>query len=504
MKRVSMKNNDVSPRPRLRISAAMVAVLLLPTSVFAAAMAFDSAASPAYDDGWASNDNGGSGFLPWSSVTPPGANSGTELAVNSEVDVKTPLSSGRAWGIYANDGIVDTPSGYASALRRFDGILDVGQTFHIDFDNGAPAAGDSGIFFMNPSGSRQVGLYATASSNYNLWFGNSAAATTIPRTSSGVHIALTLPTADSYSMAVTPLAGGPTTTLTGLLEKAGGIDRAHFSHYRTGLPDDQRTYFNNMEILDPGVIFRETFSSVETFGAAVAGSPVPVDYAGTSFTLLNTSGGTATATTTVDGQLHIHDTAVTSADRGNQYFTTVLENLGNHAIIEGDIGMDNGNGGSSAGIRIGNRAFLFFPGYVDGAFRIYGINPDGSRSYILGNTDMGFGPANSVLHHMAIDVSRTANPGEWLYDVTIEDHDSDATFNYQHIATTADFDPIGPMKVGFFGGEYGERTNGAVYTRRYDNLTVTVLIPEPATAGLLALGGLSLLCLARRRRRVIS
>jgi hypothetical protein len=102
----------------------------------AALPAFDSAADPAYDTGWADGSNGGYGFGPWQ-ITTNNDNSqifaGTFIGdagasgLNPAID-----TNGRAFGMYANTtGNVNGAS--ADAMRDFTGgTLLPGQSFSLD------------------------------------------------------------------------------------------------------------------------------------------------------------------------------------------------------------------------------------------------------------------------------------------------------------------------------------------------------------------------------------
>ncbi|MEN6495868.1 MAG: hypothetical protein ABFD16_16425, partial [Thermoguttaceae bacterium] len=254
-----------------------------------------------------------------------------------------------------------------------------------------------------------------------------------------------------------------------------------------------------------GVVFRETFSSVASLGTSSNGTATPVTYAGRSFTFRNSSGFAATASTTVTGELNLNDFAKTySDDYGVQSFTTSLSNLGREVLVEGDLGIDSAVGNATVGLRVGNLAFTFFPGPqgtpgVDqGEFRINQVLASGDFGGLVGSTDMGFFPGTGVLHHMAVAVTPAELPDQWQFDVSVQSANSPSQqFHYRYVTAVSNFDPFGPVDVGFVGSEMGQTAVGAPYTRRFDNLTVTSL-PEPASLVLVGVG-LALLPLMRRR-----
>jgi len=138
------------------------------------------------------------------------------------------------------------------------------------------------------------------------------------------------------------------------------------------------------------------------------------------------------------------------------------------------VGADNSGGSYNVGVTIGENNIVFHPGLAGGAFRVEG--PGG-----FGNTNVGFTPANDVLHLLEI-----AANGEGLFEITLVDGaDPNNTF------TTSFFN------LGSVGGDMGfYRAGPDVGIGLFDNFIVTV--PEPATLSLLALG---LLALLRRRRK---
>jgi hypothetical protein len=106
--------------------------------------ATDQAGNAAYNDGWQSGDNGGTGFGAWQlSAQINGNNAGFFVGdsdnngcFNDGFGVCPPCgpginTAGKAWGLYANTSTL------AEAIRPFaGGAILAGQSFSIDMDNG--------------------------------------------------------------------------------------------------------------------------------------------------------------------------------------------------------------------------------------------------------------------------------------------------------------------------------------------------------------------------------
>jgi len=89
--------------------------------------ATDNASSSAYSDGWASGDNGGSGFNAWS-ISIPGPNAGVFIGNPSNNGMGTTGIGTTAFGLFSSAN----NSGYANASRDFATSLQVGDSlsFH--------------------------------------------------------------------------------------------------------------------------------------------------------------------------------------------------------------------------------------------------------------------------------------------------------------------------------------------------------------------------------------
>lgn len=126
-------------------------------------------------------------------------------------------------------------------------------------------------------------------------------------------------------------------------------------------------------------------------------------------------------------------------------------------------------GGFTAGMELGNRRFIFHPGYPGGAFRIEDGTLPYPASIIVFNTDMGFTPSTTAFHHMTIDW----NSGLNQVTVTVRDGDCIAEPFVYVWTPNEGFDPTGP--IGFT-----TQSGGPGF---FDDLTVCALsdpLPPPS------------------------
>lgn len=199
-------------------------IFAIAASAHAANLAFDNASASAYDDGWQTGDNGGSGWGPWT-LTANGATAG--FFVSSSIINGNGLDDGDIGG-FPGDRDIDTTMGpgpdfnlttpvslgmfaerfnLAQATRGFTGgPLDVGQTFIVDFDNGfVNPGGEFGIGLLNAGGDTLWELqYAFGDEFYSYTdpgsFGN--ASTSVAPGTEGLTLALRLLDPGIYEMSL--------------------------------------------------------------------------------------------------------------------------------------------------------------------------------------------------------------------------------------------------------------------------------------------------------------
>lgn len=182
-------------------------------------VAYDSAANSTYGSGWSAGQNGGSGFGAWSFDSTSGGG-GQEMSSSS-------AQIGTAWTMYTTTtgaGISDVGRSISEA-----GGLQVGQTFQTVVQN--PTSyhyfGGFDILFLNGTDNNAGGVNTSAirlqdfdSAYYNpgnLWSTGSGKSTLSgPATgAAGVQIDLTLNSATAYSLTMTLLNGGGSSTING-------------------------------------------------------------------------------------------------------------------------------------------------------------------------------------------------------------------------------------------------------------------------------------------------
>jgi len=215
-------------------------------------VASDHANDPTYAGGWSAGQNGGFGFGAWSfngtDPTPPG----TYQAMSSSSVI------GRAWTLATHS---DT-TGLANAGRGIVGGLQVGQTFETVIDNPTPSHFFRGFDILFTSGpDNNVGGNNTAALrasvfNYGstTWGINDAGGNTSTGINqatvavAGMQLDLTLTSATTYSITMTPLNGATPFTKAGTLGAAGlpitWVDYRLYHGTSTGAEDP----VNNFEI----------------------------------------------------------------------------------------------------------------------------------------------------------------------------------------------------------------------------------------------------------------
>ena len=132
-----------------RLLIALAAALIVRSDALAQfTFAADSATNAAYADGWASGDNGGSGFNAWS-ISDPGDNAGVFIGNPANNGMGTSGIGTTAFGLFSSAN----NSGFVSATRSFNSSLGVGDSFSfywaMNFDGGPAGAKGSAYWSKN-------------------------------------------------------------------------------------------------------------------------------------------------------------------------------------------------------------------------------------------------------------------------------------------------------------------------------------------------------------------
>ncbi len=238
------------------IACAVTGATAMLTSVGSAQIAFDTATDATYAGGWSAGQNAGYGFGAWSfngtDPTPAGQYQGMSSS--------SPL--GTAWTLLSHD----SQTGLASAGRAISepGGLQVGQTFETVIDNPTTTHFYRGWGISlnngtdnNPPGvstGQQLAAYHFEYFNYGQWTVADLAGdtgTSLYNTDTavaGMKLDVTLTSATTYSLTMTPLGGSASPyTQTGSLKTGDSINWIQFQLYNnasSGLDDTA----NNFEI----------------------------------------------------------------------------------------------------------------------------------------------------------------------------------------------------------------------------------------------------------------
>lgn len=240
-----------------RASLTFCSVLLLAPAMFAQ-VPNDNASNSAYNDGWQSGDNGGTGFGAW--TLSGGSNAGFFIGNsknngdgdgNNDGDINT--TGDNAWGLYANSGQT------ASAVRTFNSALSVGQTFTLRMDNGwIEGGGTVGFGLQNASSDNRFEFFFIGgASKYQRNDNGGVQNTTLDFTDGGLTIVFTLTGADAYSATVTAYYDDNTSasdTFSGTLLNSGAIDRLRLFNYNAGSGSQRDAFFNSIAVPEPALV----------------------------------------------------------------------------------------------------------------------------------------------------------------------------------------------------------------------------------------------------------
>ena len=234
-------------------------------------VAEDEASHSAYNNGWESGKNSGTGFGAWLFQTAGGvgndSHSGFFVAEASvQVDIDNVGLGGKAFGMFANGVGFEV----ACAFRSFDSPLAVGDSFSLmmetsdfikkfDSDDQRPgligfslrtgAAAETWDDFQ--TGARmQFGFYE-GETNYQVYDGEEDHDTGVPVSATGVSVTVTLASPDTYHLEITQLDTNETTKLEG--RKLAGDPGAPIESFAIYNQDGETgdAYFNGFQVSRP-------------------------------------------------------------------------------------------------------------------------------------------------------------------------------------------------------------------------------------------------------------
>jgi len=206
------------------MACAVSGATVMLTGICSAQLAADYATNPTYSGGWSAGQNGGYGFGAWSfngtDPTPPGQ----YQAMSSSSPI------GTAWTLATHDNSI----GLANAGRGILGGLLPGETFETVIDNPTPSHFFRGFDILFTSGpdnnaggnntsALRASVFNYGSTTWGLNDAGGSSSTGINQATvgaAGMRLDLTLTSATTYSLTMTPLNGATPYTHAGTL--AGG------------------------------------------------------------------------------------------------------------------------------------------------------------------------------------------------------------------------------------------------------------------------------------------
>ena len=230
---------------RAAMACAVTGATAMMTGICSGQIALDQASNSTYSGGWSAAQNAGSGFGAWSfdGTTSPGGVS--DPGAQQTMSSAAPL--GRAWTMFNLTPAAGQGSGISDVGRAITagGGLQTGQTFQTVIENptGYHFFGGFDIMFENATDNKLAGdnTSAVRASVFNYYGSNwgindaggshPAGLTAATTAAAGLQIDLTLLSATTYSITLTPLNGATPSTVNGTY--AGPINYVNFRLYNT-------------------------------------------------------------------------------------------------------------------------------------------------------------------------------------------------------------------------------------------------------------------------------
>lgn len=234
-----------------KLALGIVSLGVMTIAAYAASNATDNAGNYSNPAGWTGNAGSGWGGA-WTFTTT--ANSGDFLG-DSTTNGTSPSGginsgNGLAWGLFANSGTT------SDATRPFSGSLSVGQTFHLQIDQGFQDAGSTvGFGLQNASGQNLFELYYIGNDATNSWKNNDSTgqhnlSPNVGFSTDGFNVTFTLTGTTTYSGTFSDMHGNSASFSGSLATQAGGeaISQARLFNFNAGNGASNNLFFNNMSI----------------------------------------------------------------------------------------------------------------------------------------------------------------------------------------------------------------------------------------------------------------
>jgi len=220
--------------------------------------------SPEYFHQFRKGGAGFGDFGPWS-LTQSGSGSGGWFTGNSNGNGGGDSGNdiGYAWGLWANSGELvnavrllspsDAEGDVDFPYNNTPQVLPVGATLGIDMDNGYITSGSSvGVSIQNAEGQNLWEWYFSGgASDYSYHDNSGYNSSTLGWSQTGMHIAFTLTSTNTYTATVTLTSGGSFTTSGTLISESDfGVAQARAFNYTAGSGSAYDFFVNNISILD--------------------------------------------------------------------------------------------------------------------------------------------------------------------------------------------------------------------------------------------------------------
>ncbi|HQV70389.1 MAG TPA: hypothetical protein PL141_10970, partial [Thermoflexales bacterium] len=200
----------------------------------------DTASNTPYNDGWASGDDGGTGFGAWTL----GASSGNNgYYVASSGPTGNESNIGTAWAMWANSG------SDSYAFRNFDTAMVPGDVFTLQMDNSSIDTNAKVGFSLQDAGGNNVAdFYFTGGNSAYTLQDSTITATSVGWTNTGLSISIKMLSSTQYEITITPIGGSAVTYTRTFGPSTGAPARISIYNNHAGSGSDHNAYFSNLNL----------------------------------------------------------------------------------------------------------------------------------------------------------------------------------------------------------------------------------------------------------------